>query len=95
VLTGPFVRPELVLTALGPLSLRIGPELFWILTLDPALGRLIGARQGVALGGQASLAVALGVDYALELMYRESHAILVVDFADVERFLTMTLTRRF
>lgn len=93
-ITGPYLRPELWLTGLGPFSLRIGPELFWILTLDPALRAAIGDQPGLAIGGQVSLIADLGEAYALELMYRESH-VLMQELTDMERFLTAVVTRKF
>lgn len=94
-ITGPLLRPELSLTGLGPFSIRLGPELFWVLTLDHTLRSAVGDRQGLALGGQVSIVADLGEDYALELMYRESHVLLIPEFHDIERFLTSVVTRKF
>ena len=94
-ITGPYVRPELLLSGLGPFSLRVGPELFWVLTIDPALRAAIGSKQGVAIGGQASIGADLGDQYALELMYRESHVLISPELTDMERFFTAVVTRKF
>jgi hypothetical protein len=95
LLTGPFLRPELWLTGLGPLSLRLGPELLGVLTMDHALRSAVGNARGMALGGQLSVLAELGESYRVELMYRESHVLLVRDFSDMERFVTAVLTRKF
>jgi hypothetical protein len=95
VLTGPFLRPELWLTGLGPLSLRFGPELQAVLTMDHALRAAVSSARGLAVGGQLSALVELGEQYRLELMYRESRVLLVQDFSDTERFVTAVLTRKF
>lgn len=94
-ITGPYLRPELWLTGIGPFSLRIGPELFYMLTMDPSLRAAIGGARGLAVGAQASIIADLGEHYALELMYRESRMLLVQDLTDVERFITAVLTRKF
>ena len=94
-ITGPFLRPELLLSGLGPISLRLGPELFYILTRDASLRAAIGDQPMIALGGQLSIIADVSESFALELMYRESHVLLAPRFRDVERFATALLTRRF
>ena len=95
LLTGPFLRPELLIRPVRPLSLRIGPELHWIATLDPQLRAALGARQLLAIGGQVSASLSLTQAYVLELVFRESHVVFTPDFSDIERYLTIVLTRVF
>jgi hypothetical protein len=95
VISGPFLRPELQVSKLGPLSLRVGPELLWILTTDQALKNAVDTRQALAIGGQVSVVADLGDSWALEAMYRESHVLLVAGLEDMERYLSLTVTRKF
>jgi hypothetical protein len=95
VMLGPFVRPELQLSLTDSLTLRIGPEFEWILLFSKHLTNNGVKRQGIALGGEAGLRLALGSIFALDLSYRQSTAMADVNygptFRDVERFLTLRL----
>lgn len=95
MLTGPYVRPEFELPFLERFLLRVGPELFWILTMDQKLRRTGEQTPGIALGFQAQLSVQLTTHYGLELLYRESHAVGFENLTDIERFLTLSFTGRF
>jgi hypothetical protein len=95
LLTGPFLRPELLIRPLRLLSLRIGPELHWMATLDPSLRAAIGVHQLVAIGAQVSASLSLSEAYLVELVFRESHVVLAPNFSDVERYLSLVLTRVF
>jgi hypothetical protein len=94
-LTGPFVRPELLIRPVRALRLRIGPELHWIATRDPQLRAALGDRQLVAVGGQVSASLTLSEAYLIELVFRESHVVLAPELSDMERYLTLVLTRVF
>ena len=94
-ITGPYLRPELQVRDIGPFSLHIGPEVFWVVTLDPALRAAIGGKRGLALGVQASIIGDISEQYAIEMMYRESHVLITPELTDVERFLTAVVTRKF
>jgi hypothetical protein len=94
VLSGPYVRPELIVPIVSALWFGIGPELDWIVTINQALRDTGVDNQGVALGGQAYLRLHLG-DYRIAVSYRESHVFLGADFEDVERYGILELSRSF
>lgn len=92
-LLGPHTRIELIVPAFQRWTVRIAPEAQWIVAMDAALRRSGVAPQGVALGGEASLALALTPTWSAGLHYRESHAIASATtgraFEDIERYLTL------
>lgn len=95
-LAGPHLRVELVAAFASWLTLRVGPELHWILFLGRQLRDGGTDSQGFALGGEAALRVEVGAGIALEIGYRESHAFAGnvgegASFEDVERFATVRL----
>jgi hypothetical protein len=98
-LIGPHVRPELW-CPFGPFMLRVGPELQWIVAIDRALRRDGVSGQGVSLGAEASVALALHEAFGLELSYRQAHALIAgrgerADFDDTERYVTLRLAGGF
>jgi hypothetical protein len=98
-LIGPHVRPELV-WPLGPATLRVGPELQWIVAMDRALRRDGVSAQGFSIGMDASLGLALDASWGLELSYRQARAFAAgkngrADFTDAERYVTLRLSGGF
>lgn len=96
-LLGPFVRPELSLALGDALTVRIGLEGQWIVAVDRVLQLDGVAATGFGLGGEVGLKVPLGRKLALDLSYRQVHAIVPGqlgkrDLVDVERFATAGLT---
>jgi hypothetical protein len=76
------------------LSLRLGPDLQYIMMVDKDLTTAGLSSQGVALGGDASLEAQVSEVWSFRVTYRESHALLAaargtVSFHDVERYLTL------
>ena len=98
-LIGPHARLMLAARIAGPISVRLGPELQWIMLIDDSLTSTGVNSQGVAIGGEAAVELALSDTWALGLTYRESHALVgstrSVSFEDIERFLTARITGSF
>jgi hypothetical protein len=100
-LLGPQLRAELVLPLGDVLALRVGPELQVIIAIDESIRAEGVERSGLAYGGEAVLQLRLGRVFAVELTYRESHAVVASfwtgrdDFEDVERFATGRLSGGF
>lgn len=93
-LVGPHVRAELRLRVSELLSLRLAPELHYIMMVDDDLVNAGISSQGVALGGDAGVDAQISQAWSFGINYRESHALLSasrgsVSFADVERYLTL------
>jgi hypothetical protein len=92
---GPHVRAELQLSFTEALSLRVAPELQWIVYFSKELTNDGVKSMGIALGGEISLQLALGKVFALDLSYRQSNAMANSaygqTFRDLERFLTLRL----
>lgn len=93
-LAGPHLRVELIAPFARWVTLRAGPEVHWIVFLGRELRDGGTEAMGVALGGEAALRFALGAGIALEVGYRQSHAIAGssgdgASFEDVERFATL------
>jgi hypothetical protein len=95
IIVGPYARAELEFHLTGGLSLRVGPELQWIVHFSKELTNNGVKMQGIAVGGEASLHLALGAVFGLDLSFRQSTAMANVNygptFRDVERFLTLRL----
>jgi len=91
-LTGPLARVALRIALGESVALRLVPEAQW-LTVGDALEALGVASSGISIGGDAALELILGRGLALELSYREAHAILSSSLgdgaSDVERFTTL------
>jgi hypothetical protein len=92
-LAGPQARAELAIPFLDIVTLRFGPEVQWIVMIDKSLQDDRVGYQGVALGGEALLQVQITTLLGVELVYRESHALVPTTvggetFYDVERFFT-------
>jgi hypothetical protein len=98
-LIGPHARIELIARMGGPVSLRLGPEVQWIVLIDKSLRDSGVNSQGIAIGGEAALTVDVSKVWAFALAYRESHAIVNttrgVTFEDVERYLTIRVSGAF
>lgn len=96
-LLGPMARVELCLSLGDALSLRVGPEAQWIVSVDRAVQVDGAGAQGFALGGELTLQAPLGRKLGLELVYREAHAFVPGQagrrqLIDVERFATARLS---
>jgi hypothetical protein len=98
-LVGAHGRLQLVTPIAGPVVLRIGPEMQWIMHVDDLLLESGVHSQGLALGGDVVVTVALSKILSLGLSYRESHALIPtnrgVTFTDVERYVTLRVTGTF
>lgn len=98
-LIGPFARVELSARISGPVVLRLGPEVQWIMLIDRALRDTGVNSQGLALGVEAALLVELGDTWMVGVAYRESHALASTDrgvtFEDVERYWTLRVSGAF
>jgi hypothetical protein len=93
-LVGPHARLELRLGLSDMLSLRLAPELHYIMMIDKELAETGVSSSGFALGGDASIDARLSQTWTLGVNYRESHAMLSalrgsVSFLDVERYVTL------
>ena len=76
------------------LSLRVAPELHYIMMVDADLVNAGLSGQGVALGGDAGVDAQISRVWTFGINYRQSHALLSatrgsVSFQDVERYLTV------
>jgi hypothetical protein len=95
IIVGPYARAELEFHLTDGLSLRVGPELQWIVHFSKQLTNNGVKMMGIAVGGEASLHLALGTVFGLDLSFRQSTAMANVNygstFRDVERFLTLRL----
>lgn len=99
-LVGPHVRFEAVLSVTDMLSLRLSPELHYIIMIDQDLLNAGVGSSGPAIGGDVGADVRLSQMWSLGLNYRESHALLPasrgdIAFRDVERYLTLRATGSF
>ena len=98
-LLGPFARVELSARISGPVVLRLGPEVQWIMLIDRALRDTGVNSQGLAIGGEAALLLDLGETWMVGLAYRESHALAStnrgVTFEDIERYWTLRVSGAF
>jgi hypothetical protein len=99
-LVGPHARAELLLRVSELLSLRVAPELQYIMMVDDDLKTAGVSSQGVALGGDATLEAQISQVWSVRINYRESHALLgatrgSVSFEDVERYLTLRVVGSF
>jgi hypothetical protein len=93
-LVGPHARAELQLRFSDAISLRVAPELQYIMMVDDDVKNAGVSSSGVALGGDASVEAQISRAWSLRINYRESHALLSatrgsVSFSDVERYLTL------
>lgn len=93
-LVGPHARAEVQLRFNDAISLRIAPELQYIMMVDNDVKNAGVSSSGVALGGDASVEAQFSQVWSLRINYRESHALLSatrgsVSFSDVERYLTL------
>jgi len=91
-LTGPLARIALRIAFGESVALRLVPEAQWLMVGD-ALEALGVAGSGISIGGDAALELVLSRGLALELSYREAHAIMSSSLgdsaSDVERFTTL------
>jgi hypothetical protein len=99
-LVGPHVRAELRVQLSELLSLRLAPELQYIMMVDDDLKTAGLSSQGVALGGDATVEAQISQVWSFRINYRESHALLSaargsVSFQDVERYLTLRVVGSF
>ena len=97
-LLGPHLRAELSGPLYGLLSVRVSPELQWLIAIEQRVadgGNT--AAMGAAIGGEIALELALGSQRTLGLSYRQSHALLMraARFHDVERYLTLRIEEVF
>jgi hypothetical protein len=93
-LAGPLARVTLRIPLAESVALRLGPELQYVLVGDELEEHGVESN-GLAFGGDAALELALSASVAVELTFREAHALmrsaLGTDSADVERFTTVRL----
>ena len=89
-LSGPLLKGGVWFPFKGDkLRLLVGPEIHWLALVDGDLKRGGVSSMGVALGGEGKLQWQIIRVLGLELLYRESHAILGADRGkarDVERY---------
>ncbi|MGD8862639.1 MAG: hypothetical protein PVI30_21695 [Myxococcales bacterium] len=94
-LGGPSARAELR-APLGKLvSLRVGPELQWIVLMNSGLANAGACCQGFAVGAEGAIEATVGELFRATLAYREAHAFAPAGawrFKSVERFLTARIT---
>jgi hypothetical protein len=96
-LAGPHLRLELQFPRLfDVIRLRFGPELHGIVDVGQDLIERGMAGQGVGLGGEAAIDVALGRHFMLHATYREMRSWLdssqTQSFEDVSRFATVRVS---
>jgi hypothetical protein len=100
-LHGPVFRLELEIPIVArTLRLRLAPEANAIVSISRAVRRIAETEStGFALGGEASLRLALLEWLDLQLDYRESHAFVRSEradpFRDIERFLLLAAQLQF
>jgi hypothetical protein len=99
-LVGPHVRVEAAFSLGDRVSLKLSPELHYIIMVDQDLKTAGVGSSGPALGGDASVDARLSETWSTGINYRESHAILApargsVTFRDVERYLTLRVVGSF
>jgi hypothetical protein len=90
-LAGPEMRIELVAPFGDLVTVRVGPELQWLVFVGKAVRREGVSSSGLALGGEVVVTLHLTDVLDIGLSYRESHAFAsgeggAADFEDVERF---------
>jgi hypothetical protein len=92
-LTGPLARLSVRIAFGDTVALRLAPEAQWLLVGEALRDEGVEAT-GVALGGEAALALDLSRAFAVELTFRQANALLSAregDASDVERFVTARL----
>jgi hypothetical protein len=92
-IAGPIARVALRLALGESVALQLAPEAQWVLVGDELEAEGVQAT-GVGVGGEASLTLAFSGTLAIELGYREAHALLSAaegSATDVERFVTTRL----
>lgn len=72
-LAGPYARAALILHPLRWLTLGIVPELGYLAALGDGIGEAAGVDGGVLFGGEAFATYHVVPEFALTLLYRESH----------------------
>jgi hypothetical protein len=92
-LGGLMIRPEVIVSLGDRVTLRVGPEVQWLLLFNHSLTREGVCCSGGAMGGQATLQTSLGSVFSLALTYRELRSLVPVAarFTDVERVVTARL----
>ena len=90
-LAGPMLRVRVRIPFGDSVALVLAPEVQYVIVGD-AFEDLGAESTGLAFGGQASFEIALSHEYAIELMFREAHALIASalgdDASDIERFAT-------
>ena len=85
-----FVRPELIVPLGELIALRGGPELHWLMLVEPSLEREGADGSGYAIGFQGAVQAAVGPTFSVALAYHQLHSVIptAARFEDTERFLT-------
>lgn len=99
-LVGPHVALDLSFPLAETITLRLRPELHYIMLIDQQLRGVGVSSEGVALGGDAGVDVRLSQAWAIGVNYRESHALIStnrpdITFHDAERYVTVRATGSF
>lgn len=85
-----FVRPELIVPLGDLIALRGGPELHWLVLIEPSLEREGACCTGYGLGMQGAVEASVGSTFSVALAYHQLHSVIpaAARFEDTERFLT-------
>ena len=85
-----FVRPELIVPLGELITLRGGPELHWLVLVEPSLEREGARGSGYGIGMQAAVQASVGPTFSVALAYHQLHSVIpaAARFEDTERFLT-------
>jgi hypothetical protein len=85
-----FLRPELIVPLGELITLRGGPELHWLVLIEPSLQREGACCSGYGIGMQAAVQASVGPTFSVALAYHQLHSVIpaAARFEDTERFLT-------
>lgn len=85
-----FVRPELIVPLGELITLRGGPELHWLVSIEPSLERQGACCSGYGIGMQAAVQASVGPTFSVALAYHQLQSVIpsAARFEDTERFLT-------
>lgn len=86
-----FVRPELIVPLGELITLRGGPELHWLMLIEPSLEREGASGSGYGIGLQAAVQASVGPTFSVALAYHQLQSVIpaAARFEDTERFLTV------
>jgi hypothetical protein len=89
---GPQLRAELLLALSAAISVRVGPELQWLLYAGGSSAREVPCCSGIGIGARGAIESRLGDVVRLALAYGESHGFIPAGswrFMDTDRVLTL------